>query len=173
MGNGGGGSPQHLPAEGELGVRLLVHEMEIVPFGGQKVDAAALQIGLLELVPRLEGHVENLAGQDVLPLHPDEGGCAAGRRRVDGVVHDHVRLPFDQDRQAPLEVPRRDHRFSGSKIRKYWYVRRVFSSASAQPACFISSTTNSRASLCSTGGRPAAVSCGNRSRPRGLPASGR
>src|SRR5206468_676343 len=56
---------QSLADEMELLVRRCVHEVIVIPFGVDELDLTHLQIGLLELVPRLESPVEDGSCQDV------------------------------------------------------------------------------------------------------------
>jgi hypothetical protein len=83
--------------EGELLVRVAVHEVVAVAVGVQELHRPQLDLRLDDAIGGLEGLLQDVAGPQVAHLRLHEGGGAARRGTLKVDVDDRVRLAFQLD----------------------------------------------------------------------------
>ena len=99
--------PDHLRGHRQLVVGVGVHEDEVGAVVVQVLHRALVDVGGLDLDPRVEGLVDDLAGQDVLELGTHKRRTLAGLDVLE--LHDGPQLAVDVEDQTVLQVVRRCH----------------------------------------------------------------
>src|SRR5450759_417411 len=102
-----GGIADHVRRDVKLVVRVAVHEDEVVAVLVQVLHGPFVDVGRIDLGPRVEGLVDHLAGQDRLELGPHEGRTLPWLDMLE--LDDGPELVADVEDHAVLEVVGRSH----------------------------------------------------------------
>src|SRR5665811_163173 len=97
-----GGIADHVRGDVDLVEGIAVHEDEVVAVLVQVLHGPFVDVGRVDLGPRVEGLLNHLAGQDRLEIGPHEGRTLTGLDMLE--LHDGPELVADVEDHAVLEV---------------------------------------------------------------------